>query len=226
MEPSDGTPEEARYCQLTQYLAWLNCDCMGPEIPSPMDNVVDLNPVCNICGAPGLDFNFVPQPNKNKVSDTGCCGRQNCEILYFGASQGVLSASMCTIVQQRSGSDCCNLDIVEPPSINNTGDGDDDKDEDDNHEEIENNEENNQEDESHNENDLDDESDCKDDPAFRFKGKNKKDCEWLASKRFKKKFCKRKSFGEKVWRFCPNTCGKCHRVNNANKERQLRRRIG
>lgn len=164
---------------------------MSPEIPSPMDSVVDLNPVCNICGALGLDFNFVPQPNKNKVSDTGCCGCQNCEILYFGASQGVLSASMCTIVQQSSGSDCCNLDIVEPQSINNTGDDDDDKDKDDNHEEIENNEEINQDDENqvnedHNENDLDDESDCKDDPSFRFKGKNKKDCEWLALKRFKK----------------------------------------
>ena len=135
---------------------------------------------------------------------------------------------MCTIVQQRSGSDCCNLDIIESPYINNTGDDDDDKDKDDNHEEIEieNNEEINQEDknqvnEIHNENDLDNESDCQDDPSFRFKGKNKKDCEWLASKRFKKQFCKRKSFGEKVWRFCPNTCGKCHRVNNANKQRQL-----
>lgn len=187
---SGGTPEEARYCELVRYSAWLNCDCIGPDIPSPIDDVKDLNPVCNLCGKPGLDFNFVPQPNKNKLTDTGCCGRQNCEILYYGASQGVLSANLCAIVQEQSGADCCNLDSVEPPSIYDN--------------DNEDNNEDNEKDEVE-----DDKSDCKDDFTFRFKGIDEKNCNWIAAKKNPNRFCKRKSFGVKVWRSCPKLCGRC-----------------
>ena len=40
VQPSGGSPGEAELCGLTQYLAWFYlCDCEGPDIPSPIDNV-------------------------------------------------------------------------------------------------------------------------------------------------------------------------------------------
>jgi hypothetical protein len=40
VQPSGGSPGEAELCGLTQYLAWFYlCDCEGPAIPSPIDNV-------------------------------------------------------------------------------------------------------------------------------------------------------------------------------------------
>ena len=40
VQPSGGSPGEAELCGLTQYLAWFyRCDCEGPDIPSPIDNV-------------------------------------------------------------------------------------------------------------------------------------------------------------------------------------------
>ncbi len=229
VKPSGGAPGEARMCEIVQYLAWLHCDCAGPEIPSPDDTVEDLNPSCNLCGDPGLDFNFVPQPNRNKLSDTGCCGQQSCEILYYGASQGTLSANLCGIVQQNSGPDCCNLEIIGPPSNDSDDDEDGDQSENDgegeNEGEGEEDEEDGDEDEDNQEYEIDDpdqeeenqddESDCEDDPDFLFKGRIGKDCEWVASRglKKKKKVCRRKSFGTRVWRLCPRSCKKCHRLD-------------
>ncbi len=235
---------------------------------------MDLNPACDLCGDPGLDFNFVPEPNRNKLSDTGCCGHHTCEMLYYGASEGTLTSNLCAIIQENSGPDCCNLDILEPPSIDsddddedgeeeeedddeiddqeeenqgnneediendpneehNEGDEDQDQEEEsqDNEEDVDNDcdgendedetgnqdqEEENQDNEEDVENNEDDESDCKDDPAFLFKGRIGKDCEWLASRgsKKKKKVCKRKSFGRKVWKYCPQACGKCLPLGN------------
>jgi hypothetical protein len=93
----------------------LHCDCSGPSLPPPTDKYIDPNPVCNLCE--GRDFNFVPEPNVNKLSNTGCCGSMNCQILYKGAAEGVLSPNLCSTIQTNSGDDCCNLeDIIIPPT--------------------------------------------------------------------------------------------------------------
>jgi hypothetical protein len=116
----DGTAEEARLCATAQYLAWYyECECFGPDIPPPTDNYIDPNPACDLCA--GRDFNFVPEPNLDKLTDTGCCGRQNCDILYQGAAEGVLTAELCSTIQKESGEDCCNLDpILLPPTSPST----------------------------------------------------------------------------------------------------------
>jgi hypothetical protein len=111
--PEGGSPGEARLCVTAQYLAWLYCDCSGPSIPLPTDDYKDPNPACNLCA--GRDFDFVPGPNLKKLSDTGCCGRMNCEILYIGAAEGVLSANLCASIQENSGADCCNLETIPDP---------------------------------------------------------------------------------------------------------------
>lgn len=208
--PSGGAPGEATYCQLVQYVAWQNCDCIGPDIPSPFDDVKDLNPVCNLCGNSGLDFDFVPAPNKDKLTDTGCCGRQNCEILYYAASKGGLTANLCASIQEMSGPDCCNLTIIEPPS--NEDNNDNVVDEEENEEEKENIEEDENEEETGDEDD--DEIKCEDDPTFAFKKKKRKNCDWVAAKKKIKRFCRRKSDGERVWKSCPRTCGKCPESNS------------
>ncbi|KAG7372226.1 hypothetical protein IV203_018369 [Nitzschia inconspicua] len=118
LNPISGAPGEARLCVIAQYLAWLHCDCSGPDIPPPTDNYVDPNPACNLCA--GRDFNFIPEPNLNKLSNTGCCGNMNCQILYQGAAEGVLKPHLCTIVQQNSGSDCCNLEAINTPPTSPT----------------------------------------------------------------------------------------------------------
>eukprot|EP00536_Pseudo-nitzschia_multiseries_P015487 jgi/Psemu1/262989/estExt_Genewise1Plus.C_8960012 len=222
--PSGGTLEEARYCKLVQYLAWQNCDCSGPELPSPEDEqpVKELNPVCDLCGGtPGFDFDFVPEPNRNKLVGTGCCGRHSCEILYIGASQGVLSSNLCKIVREHSGPECCNLDIVTPPVPDPQQDQDEDEDSEEDEEEEEDEEDEEDYDFYHENDDK-----CQDDPSFRFKGKEHKDCGWVAdavathiarrnsstassSRNQRMDVCQRKSFGKKVWRSCPLTCGKC-----------------
>ena len=116
VEPVGGSPGEAELCGLTQYLAWFHkCDCFGPDIPSPQDNVNDPNASCDICGASDLDFNYIPEPNREKLTDTGCCGKQNCDGLYFAAANGVLSSTLCPIVQKNSGPECCNLAIASDP---------------------------------------------------------------------------------------------------------------
>jgi hypothetical protein len=113
VQESGGAAGEARLCATAQYLAWYyECECSGPEIPPPTDNYIDPNPACNLCA--GRDFNFVPEPNLDKLTNTGCCGRQNCDILYFGAAEGVLTPDLCSIIQQASGADCCNLDPITP----------------------------------------------------------------------------------------------------------------
>lgn len=115
LDPISGAPGEARLCVTAQYLAWLHCDCMGPSIPPPTDNYKDPNPACDLCA--GRDFNFVPEPNFSKLTNTGCCGNMNCQVLYQGAAEGVLSPSMCGTIQQKSGGDCCNLEsIIRPPT--------------------------------------------------------------------------------------------------------------
>ena len=111
--PEGGGPGEARLCATAQYLAWLHCDCSGPSIPPPTDDFKDSNPSCNLCA--GRDFDFIPQPNRDKLSETGCCGRMNCSILYKGAAEGVLTTNMCSTVQQNSGADCCNLETIPDP---------------------------------------------------------------------------------------------------------------
>jgi hypothetical protein len=116
VQPIGGSPGEAELCGLTQYLAWFHkCDCVGPDIPSPEDNVNDPNASCDICGASDLDFNHIPEPNREKLTDTICCGKQNCDGLYLAAAQGVLSSTLCPIVQKNSGPECCNLDIASGP---------------------------------------------------------------------------------------------------------------
>jgi hypothetical protein len=54
LDPISGAPGEARLCVTAQYLAWLHCDCSGPDIPPPTDNYIDPNPACNLCA--GRDF--------------------------------------------------------------------------------------------------------------------------------------------------------------------------
>lgn len=55
------------------------------------------------------------EPNREKLTDTGCCGKQNCDGLYFAATNGVLSSTLCPIVQKNSGPECCNLAIASGP---------------------------------------------------------------------------------------------------------------
>jgi len=55
---------------------------------------------------------------------------------------------------------------------------------------------------------------CEDDSTFRFKGKEKQDCDYFAAKKSskkssKEKSCKKKSKGVRVSDACPVTCGKC-----------------
>jgi hypothetical protein len=93
----------------------MHCDCSGPALPPPTDNYIDPNPACNLCE--GRDLNFVPEPNLKKLSNTGCCGNMNCQVLYQGAAEGVLSPKLCRIIQKNSGDDCCNLEsIINPPT--------------------------------------------------------------------------------------------------------------
>lgn len=114
VNPTSGAPGEARLCATAQYLAYLNCECSGPAIPNPTDTYKEPNPACDLCGAPGLQFKFVPSPNQDKLTNTRVAGQQNCAGLYKAAAQGVLSANLCPTVQQYSGPDCCNLTVVQP----------------------------------------------------------------------------------------------------------------
>lgn len=77
----------------------------------------DPNPSCDICGASGLDFDFIPEPNRKKLTDTGLFGRQNCDGLYLAAAEGIFSSTYCPIIQQKSGPECCNLDNIAGPRV-------------------------------------------------------------------------------------------------------------
>lgn len=112
-----GAPGEAFLCATTQFIAELNCECSGPDIPSMNDSYIDPNPACDLCGLPGLDFNFVPFPNQGKLTDTVVVGRQNCEGLYLAAAEGIFTSNVCRQVQQNSGPDCCNLEVVVQPRV-------------------------------------------------------------------------------------------------------------
>jgi hypothetical protein len=109
-----GAPGEARLCATAQYLAYLHCPCSGPAIAAPTDGYKDPNPACDLCGAPGLDFAYVPGPNQDKITDTRVAGRQSCSGLYLAAAKGVLTANLCPTIRQYSGPDCCNLAAVQP----------------------------------------------------------------------------------------------------------------
>jgi hypothetical protein len=108
-----GAPGEARLCATTQYIAELNCECAGPAIPSIDDLYRDPNAACRLCGGTGLDFDYVPPPNADKLTDTKVVGRQNCGGLQLAAAEGIFSSSMCSQIQTNSGRDCCNLDIID-----------------------------------------------------------------------------------------------------------------
>ena len=114
---STGSAGEARLCSTAQYLAYLHCDCSGPTISPPTDVYKDPMPACDLCGGPGLDFNFVPGPNQDKLTDTRVAGQQNCVGLYTAAAQGVISTNLCPTIQQYSGPDCCNLGVIQPRQV-------------------------------------------------------------------------------------------------------------
>jgi hypothetical protein len=48
---------------------------------------------------------------------------------------------------------------------------------------------------------------CSDDPNFRFKGKNRKDCDWVGRKPNRR--CGKRYEGSKLWKYCPLSCGDC-----------------
>jgi len=124
VQPSGGSQGEAELCGLTQYLAWFHdCDCEGPDIPPLDEHVNELNPSCDICK--NKDFDYVPEPNREKLTDTGCCGKHNCDGLYFAAAKGVIQSDQCPTVQKNSGPTCCNLAIVTIPLVSSHDDTDD-----------------------------------------------------------------------------------------------------
>ncbi|MGK3738552.1 MAG: hypothetical protein ACI90V_005399, partial [Bacillariaceae sp.] len=48
---------------------------------------------------------------------------------------------------------------------------------------------------------------CSDDPNFRFRGKKRKDCDWVGRKPNRR--CGKKYKGSKLWKYCPLSCGDC-----------------
>lgn len=95
-------------CATAQYLAWEHCTCKGAHIPSPEDSYKDPNPACNLCGHSSLQYDHVPHPNKDKLTNTQF-GKMNCEGLYLALAEGIVSSYVCPRVTMTSGPECCNI---------------------------------------------------------------------------------------------------------------------
>ena len=103
---------EAFQCAISQTWAEKMCTCSGPSIPPLSDHVTNPTPSCNLC----IDSRTVPYAMENQLVNTGVAGRMPCGGLYDALAQGILPASMCSIVQQNAANFCCNLPVLPNPS--------------------------------------------------------------------------------------------------------------
>ena len=103
---------EAFQCAISQTLAEKMCTCSGPYIPPLSDHVTNPTPSCNLC----INSRTVPYAMENQLVNTGVAGRMPCGGLYDALAQGILPASMCSIVQQNAANFCCNLPVIPNPS--------------------------------------------------------------------------------------------------------------
>jgi hypothetical protein len=111
-----GTTADSEWCKRNQFLACVAGCCHPPGSTNLGDGscygdkVYDPNPACNLCGGSvQRQFDYVPGPNFQKVTDTRYVGTHNCEGLYHAASEGIFSANFCPVIQSESGKDCCDL---------------------------------------------------------------------------------------------------------------------
>ena len=103
---------EAFQCAISQTWAEKMCTCSGPYIPPLSDHVTNPTPSCNLC----INSRTVPYAMENQLVNTGVAGRMPCGGLYDALAQGILPASMCSIVQQNAANFCCNLPVIPNPS--------------------------------------------------------------------------------------------------------------
>mmetsp|Transcript_39588 Transcript_39588/g.95635 ORF Transcript_39588/g.95635 Transcript_39588/m.95635 type:complete len:200 (-) Transcript_39588:142-741(-) len=120
-----GNDLEASHCSKTQFLACVSGCCHASSnaqvqgLTQPLGSGVcykqkvhDPNPACDLCGGPTVrQFDFVPEPNIEKLTDTKYVGTHNCRGLYLAAAEGIFTSNFCPVIQQESGEDCCNLGV-------------------------------------------------------------------------------------------------------------------